>query len=202
MKLYTGIDEVGLGCLAGPIYAVALTIHLESLLEWPLRDVTDSKKTTAKQRSAMIPSLTRLIEDRKAEVGVGLATVEEINRLGPDVAWKLAMRRALHAATIEVNLTPELTIVDGNRGVDGARGPQLREPKADGRYFPVAAASILAKDIRDRQMVSLHNEYPEYNWKQNAGYPTQEHINAVLKYGRTPHHRDAATGTVERKARR
>ncbi len=196
MNTYCGLDEVGTGCLAGPIIAVA--VQMDMVLDaWPMPEVKDSKKTTAAQRARNVESILRFIHDQGGVVGVGESTVEEINQLGHMPALQLAYKRAVREATLFQR--PKLLIVDGDFGVDGYPGPQRIMPKADANNFLCAAASIIAKVYRDLDMDTLATQYPAYKWESNRGYGTKEHVEALHAYGLSPLHREKAAHTALRK---
>ena len=197
MNTYCGIDEVGTGCLAGPIVAVA--VQMDMVLDsWPMPEVKDSKKTTALQRARNVESILQYIHGQGGIVGVGEATVEEINHLGHMPALQLAYKRAVREATLFAR--PKLLIVDGDFGVDGYPGPQRIMPKADANNFLCAAASIIAKVYRDLEMDDLSRQYPSYKWESNRGYGTKDHIAALSKFGLSPLHREKAAHTALRRA--
>ena len=183
-----GVDEVGRGPLCGPVVAAAVVFPRgvpEDLL--PLLD--DSKKLTAAQRSRAFDALRA---GGLAEIGVGAASVREIGTLNILGASLLAMRRAV----ARLKVPPDLALVDGNRP------PALACPvrcvvKGDGISLSIAAASIVAKVIRDRGMARLAARYPGYGWERNAGYPSAAHLSALATLGVTPHHR-AGFGPVAR----
>lgn len=197
MNIYAGLDEVGTGGLAGPVISVALKLKI-GWREWPIPEVRDSKKTRPGQRARIVPQIVDLVHDRGGEIGVGVVEAAELNEKGHAWAVKESFRRA--ARQMAVGGYPRVLIVDGSHGVDGYGQCQQCEPKADDRYFLVAAASILAKQYRDDQMDILHQKYPEYGWKKNRGYGTPEHIQALRTLGLSPEHRGAACTTALRKA--
>ena len=172
-----GCDEAGRGCLAGPVYAAA--VILPAGFEHPL--LNDSKQLTEKQRDALRP----VIEQEALAWAVALATPEEIDRINILRASYLAMHRALDALAQR----PEFILVDGNRFQKYAAVPHLCVVKGDGKYAPIAAASILAKTHRDEAMLRLAGEFPQYDWISNKGYPTAAHREAIRRHGLTPQHR-------------
>jgi len=172
-----GIDEAGRGPLAGPVIAAAAI--LPDPLPAELSGLDDSKKLSVARRERLFAALFR-----HARIGIGRAEVEEIERLNILGATLLAMARAHDALSVPV----ACALVDGNRP------PRL--PCAvrcivggDGLSLSIAAASIVAKVTRDREMVALARDFPGYGWERNAGYPTEEHRGALLRLGPTPHHR-------------
>lgn len=175
--LEAGCDEAGRGCLAGPVFAAA--VILPRNFEHDI--LTDSKQLSEKSRY----ELRTFIEQNALAFGVGYATQEEIDRINIANASFLAMHRALDLLSIR----PELILVDGNRFKAYQNLPHECIIKGDGTYFSIAAASILAKTYRDDLMQTLGEEYPEYDWKRNKGYPTPKHKQAVFTHGLSPIHR-------------
>jgi len=180
-----GCDEAGRGCLAGSVYAAAVILPQD--YENP--DFNDSKQLTEKQRYR----LREVIEHDAVSWAIGIVTADEIDKINILRASILAMHRALDALTVR----PQHIIVDGNRffpyrqSIDGkeAAVPYHTVVKGDAKYLSIAAASILAKTYRDDYMLSLAEQYPQYDWSSNKGYPTRKHREAIKKYGITPFHR-------------
>ena len=172
-----GCDEAGRGCLAGSVYAAAVILPPDYQNEL----LNDSKKLTAKKRYA----LREEIERDAIGWAVGIVTPEEIDKINILNASFLAMHRALD----QLQVRPEAVIVDGNRFKPYQDLPSTTIVKGDGKYLSIAAASILAKTYRDDYMLSLAEEYPQYDWKSNMGYPTKKHRKAILEHGITPYHR-------------
>ena len=172
-----GCDEAGRGCLAGSVYAAAVT--LPPGYENP--DLNDSKKLTAARRNA----LRRQIERDALAWAVGIVTPEEIDSINILRASFLAMHRALDQLAVR----PQAVIVDGNRFVPYQNLPYATIVKGDGKYQAIAAASILAKTYRDDYMDALAEEYPFYDWKSNKGYPTKAHREGIRQHGISPYHR-------------
>ena len=173
-----GVDEVGRGPLAGPVVAAAVVLP-RKLPRAVARDVDDSKKLSLADRERLDLAIRGC-----AIVGVGEASVAEIDSINILQAAFLAMRRAMAQLTV----VPDLALVDGNQH------PRLSVPcqmviGGDGIHLSIAAASIVAKVVRDRMMTSLAELHPEYGWATNAGYGTAEHRNALKRFGPTPHHR-------------
>jgi len=178
-----GCDEAGRGCLAGSVYAAAVILppdYQNDLLN-------DSKQLTEKRRY----ELREQIERDAVAWAVGIVTPEEIDHINILNASILAMHRALD----QLKVRPEAVIVDGNRfkpykdpASDKAL-PHTTIVKGDGKYLAIAAASILAKTYRDDYMNQLAEEYPQYDWKSNKGYPTKKHREAIRQFGTTPYHR-------------
>lgn len=183
-----GIDEVGRGALAGPILAVAAAFRLDELVTMqhcPIPNVDDSKSySTAKKREAVFKHI--ILSHYMLNFGVGECSVEEINKRGIDWCNAVAFQRAL----AHLKLTPDMLYVDGDNAVMGWPGnKQVVEPKADAKYWPVSAASVLAKVIRDRQMHQLDRLCPGYAWHSNAGYGSPVHQAALKLKGPTTYHR-------------
>ena len=176
-KIEAGCDEAGRGCLAGSVYAAAVILppdyHNELL--------NDSKQLTEKRRYA----LREVIQREAVAWAVGVVTPEEIDNINILNASILAMHRALDQLAVR----PEAVIVDGNRFKPYGNVPFSTIVKGDGKYLSIAAASILAKTYRDDYMGKLDEEYPQYDWKSNKGYPTKKHRDAIRKFGTTPYHR-------------
>ena len=176
-KVEAGCDEAGRGCLAGSVYAAA--VILPDGYENPL--LNDSKQLTEKRRY----ELRSIIERDAVAWAVGIVTPEEIDRINILNASILAMHRALDRLTVR----PEAVIVDGNRFKKYRDLPHTTIVKGDGKYMAIAAASILAKTYRDDYMNQLAEEYPQYDWQSNKGYPTRKHREAIRQHGTTPYHR-------------
>lgn len=172
-----GCDEAGRGCLAGSVYAAAVILPPDYQNEL----LNDSKKLTAKKRYA----LREEIERDAIAWAVGIVTPEEIDKMNILNASFLAMHRALD----QLQVRPEAVIVDGNRFKPYQDLPSTTIVKGDGKYLSIAAASILAKTYRDDYMLSLAEEYPQYDWQSNMGYPTKKHRQAIREHGITPYHR-------------
>ncbi len=172
-----GCDEAGRGCLAGAVYAAAVILPADYENEL----LNDSKKLTEKQRYR----LREMVEHDALAWAVGVVTPEEIDRINILNASFLAMHRAVDQLT----LRPQHLLIDGNRFNPYPGIPHTTVVKGDGKYLSVAAASILAKTYRDDYMNRLHEEYPQYDWAGNKGYPTKKHREAIKRYGPTPYHR-------------
>ena len=180
-----GCDEAGRGCLAGSVYAAAVIFDEGYQNE----ELNDSKQLTDKRRKM----LRDIIQRDAVAWAVGVVTPEEIDRINILNASILAMHRALDQLTVR----PEAIIVDGNRFkpyrtmVDGSAVniPYTTIVKGDGKYLSIGAASIQAKTYRDDYMDRLAEEYPQYDWLSNKGYPTKKHREAIRQYGITPYHR-------------
>ncbi|HZG09039.1 MAG TPA: ribonuclease HII [Allosphingosinicella sp.] len=170
-----GVDEAGCAPLAGPVVAAAVVLDRE---KFP-RGIDDSKVLPAPMREAICARLYR-----QARVGVGVATVEEIDRINIYWARMLAMTRAVEA----LGFDPAMVLVDGNRCPRWER-PSVAIVAGDAKCRSIAAASIVAKVTRDRIMADLAREHPGYGWETNKGYPTPEHCRALDTLGPTPLHR-------------
>ena len=175
--LIAGVDEVGRGPLAGPVVACAVIMPPDARA---IRGVDDSKALTAAQRS----KLAKLIFGKALAVGVGAASVREIDRLNIYHASTLAMRRAL----ARLSITPDHVLIDG-KAIRSLRIAHTAVVHGDARCFSIACASIIAKVTRDRLMHSLARRHPVYRWEHNVGYATQDHIAGLAAAGITPHHR-------------
>lgn len=176
-RFEAGCDEAGRGCLAGSVYAAA--VILPDDFHHPL--LNDSKQLTESKRERLRP----IIENEALTWAVGVVTAQEIDEINILNASILAMHRALDGLSI----VPGAIIVDGNKFKPYGCIPHETFVKGDGRFGNIAAASILAKTHRDEYMCRLHEEFPQYGWNVNKGYPTKAHREAIEKYGITPHHR-------------
>ena len=176
-KIEAGCDEAGRGCLAGSVYAAAVILPPDYKNEL----LNDSKQLTEKKRY----QLREIIERDAVAWAVGIVTPEEIDKINILNASILAMHRALD----QLKVQPEAIIVDGNRFKPYHQLPSTTIVKGDGKYLSIAAASILAKTYRDDYMNQLAEEYPQYDWLSNKGYPTKKHREAIKQYGITPYHR-------------
>jgi len=176
VRWLAGVDEVGVGPLAGPVIAAAVVLP-ESVRE---RGVDDSKRLTAAQRE----DLAGRIRAVALGVGVGRAEVDEIDRVNVYQAALLAMRRAVEALPVQ----PERVLVDA-RTIPGIALPQTPMVKGDQRSYSIAAASIIAKVTRDALMRELDATYPQYGFGRNMGYGTAEHLEAIARHGPCPVHR-------------
>ena len=186
-----GCDEAGRGCLAGPVFAAAVILPSDFRNEM----LNDSKQLTEKKRY----QLREVIEREALAWAVGIVDNKEIDKINILNASILAMHRALDQLTVR----PEYIIVDGNRwkpyqeptANDNVNDnepkvvPATTIVKGDGKYLSIAAASILAKTYRDDFMLRIHEEFPQYHWDKNKGYPAKVHREAIRQYGTTPYHR-------------
>lgn len=175
-SLICGVDEAGRGPLAGPVYAAAVILPRDAVIE----GLNDSKKLTEKKREALFDVIT----ERALSCGIASATVEEIEELNILNATFLAMNRAI----AKLDPAPELALIDGNRST-GIAKPSRCIVKGDSRCADIAAASILAKVSRDRYMLTLAEKYPQYHFEQHKGYGTKLHYEALREYGPSPEHR-------------
>lgn len=172
-----GVDEAGRGPLCGPVYAAAVILD-------PTRQIdglNDSKKLSEKKREALAP----LIRERALAWAVGVATVEEIDRLNILHAAMLAMRRAVEG----LGVPPDEVLIDGNRVPSGLVVPARAIVGGDASEPAISAASILAKTGRDHEMKALALLYPQYGIARHKGYPTREHLAALREHGPSPIHR-------------
>lgn len=172
-----GCDEAGRGCLAGPVFAAAVILPED--FENDL--LNDSKKLSEKQRLQLRP----IVEEQAlawAVVAVDNNEIDEVNILN---ASFIAMNRAVE----KLKLKPEHLLIDGNRFRTKSKIPYSCMIKGDGRFYSIAAASILAKTYRDDFMALIHQEFPHYDWQKNKGYPTKKHREAIKKHGTSRYHR-------------
>lgn len=174
-QVIAGVDEVGRGPLAGPVTAAAVILGADIP-----EGLADSKKLSAKKRAALEPEIKAT-----SRWAVAHATVAEIDELNILHASMLAMTRAVLALGDDV----QAALIDGNRVPKDLTIPAQAVVKGDARSLSIAAASILAKEERDRIMRDLHEVYPHYGWAQNAGYPTKVHMAGLEQHGVTEHHR-------------
>jgi ribonuclease HII len=177
-RLVAGIDEVGRGPLAGPVVACAVILDPGNLPA-ELDGLDDSKVLSAEARLHYAAVIRRV-----GRIGVGAACVEEIDRLNILQATMLAMTRAVAA----LGVLPDAALVDGNRAPKLACLVQTLVG-GDALSLSIAAASVVAKVVRDGGMARLARRYDRYGWERNAGYPTEEHRAALVQHGITPHHR-------------
>lgn len=176
-SIEAGLDEVGRGCLAGPVVAAAVILPKDYMN--PL--LNDSKQLSRLERQKLRVEIEREALSWK----IAEASTEEIDRINIAKASFLAMHRAVEQLTVQ----PEHLLVDGNRFVPYPMIPHTCIVKGDSLFASIAAASILAKTYRDELMEQLALDYPMYGWEQNVGYPTPKHCKALLEYGTTPWHR-------------
>ena len=175
--LEAGLDEAGRGCLAGPVTAAAVILPKD--FEHAL--LNDSKQLSESKRELLRP----IIEARALAWAVAFVAPEEIDRINILQASFLAMHRAVE----QLDIPPELLLIDGNRFLKYRGIPHQCFVKGDGRFLSIAAASVLAKTHRDAYMTDLSKKFPAYQWEANKGYPTATHRAAIRQYGLSPHHR-------------
>lgn len=176
-----GCDEAGRGCLAGSVFAAAVILPPDYENEL----LNDSKKLSDRKRK----QLREIIEHDAVDWAVGIVEPGEIDEINILNASILAMHRALD----QLKVRPEAVIVDGNRFKPYRDLQYTTIVKGDGKYLSIAAASILAKTYRDDYMDRLAEDYPQYDWKSNKGYPTKKHRQAIRECGITPFHRRSFT---------
>lgn len=172
-----GCDEAGRGPLAGPVFAAAVILPKD--FYHPL--LNDSKKMTEKARETLRP----IIEREAVAWAVEEVTAEEIDSINILNASIAGMQRAVRRLVVK----PEYLLIDGNRFKPFDNYPYQCIIKGDGKFASIAAASVLAKTYRDEYMRKLAGQYPQYGWERNMGYPTKEHIEAIIRHGYTHHHR-------------
>jgi len=171
------LDEVGRGCLAGAVVAAAVILPKDFFHP----EINDSKQLTEKKRM----ELDAIIRENALDFAIAEVSPEKIDEINILNASFLAMHRALE----QLRIIPEFLLVDGNRFKKYKGIPHFCAVKGDARFLNIAAASILAKNYRDKLMTELDKEFPQYQWKQNKGYPTVAHRKAIAEYGTTPFHR-------------
>ena len=175
--LEAGCDEAGRGCLAGSVFAAAVILPPD--FYHPL--LSDSKQMTERQRDLLRPIIEReAVAWAVAEITA--SRIDEINILRASI-------EGMNVAAANLKVTPQFLAIDGNRFISHNGLPYKCIVKGDGKYANIAAASVLAKTHRDEYMLRLHDEYPNYGWDRNKGYPTKEHRMAIREYGLTPYHR-------------
>jgi ribonuclease HII len=172
-----GCDEAGRGCLAGPVTAAA--VILPKNFSHPV--LTDSKKLTPKQRAQL--------KDEILNIAVAWEVAFIDNNEIDNINILRASIKAMHIAIEGLKKTPQFLLIDGNRFYPYKTIKHKTIIKGDGLFFSIAAASVLAKTFRDEYMLRIDQEFPQYGWKNNKGYPTRDHRAAILKYGITPYHR-------------
>lgn len=177
LTIECGTDEAGRGCLAGPVTAAAIILPNDFELDL----LNDSKQLSEKVREKLKP----IIEEKSISFAVTHLEppiIDKINILNASI-------KAMQESILKLNPRPLYIIVDGNRFKPIEDIPYTTIVKGDSKYMSIAAASVLAKTYRDEYMNKIHEEFPMYNWKQNKGYPTKEHREAIRKYGTTKYHR-------------
>ncbi|MCZ2336909.1 MAG: ribonuclease HII [Chitinophagales bacterium] len=172
-----GCDEAGRGCLAGPVFAAAVILPEDFSHDF----LNDSKQLSEKRRN----ELRLIIEQEALDFAVAKMNPSDIDTY--NILW--ASVRTMHLALDGLSIHPQHIIVDGNKFMPYRDTHHDCIIKGDGKYSSIAAASILAKTYRDEYMDRIAEEYPQYQWHKNKGYPTAEHRKAIMKYGDTPYHR-------------
>ena len=172
-----GCDEAGRGCLAGPVFAAAVILPKNFSHDI----LTDSKKLSSKQRYQLRDEI------KKKSIAWAVASCDN-HEIDKSNILKASVR-AMHRAVKQLAVLPEYLIIDGNYFIPYNGILHRSIVKGDALYYSIAAASVLAKTHRDDYMMRLAAEYPQYLWEKNKGYPSQEHRNAIARYGITPHHR-------------
>lgn len=196
--IVAGLDEVGRGALAGPLTVCAASFQIEG--PWrdgreatvcPILGVKDSKAFTShaarQQVAARLEQHVALVDHQYAQIEATAINVH-------GMAW--ALRTAFERAVNALTPAPDLVLVDGNAGISGWSGPQQHKPKGDSLWWPVSAASVLAKVYRDDLMDLLDDEFPAYGWKSNKGYGTAAHIAALQQHGASALHRTQFVATA------
>ena len=176
-RIEAGCDEVGRGCLAGPVVAAAVILPQDYHNPW----INDSKKLSKSNREDLISE----IKERSLSWAIAESSVDEIDQINILHASFLAMKRAV----LQLNQAPEHLLIDGNRWKSDLTIPFTCVIKGDGKFASIAAASIIAKVYRDDLMEKLAVEFPHYAWERNAGYPTKAHREGIQKHGNTIWHR-------------
>ena len=176
-RMEAGCDEAGRGPLAGPVFAASVILPKD--FHHPL--LNDSKKMTEKSRDLLRP----IIEREAVAWAVEEVSAEEIDTINILNASIAGMQRAVR----KLGVKPDFLLIDGNRFKPFEGYEYQCIVKGDAKFACIAAASVLAKTYRDEYMKRLAAEFPQYGWERNMGYPTKEHIEAIMKYGYTPHHR-------------
>ena len=176
-KIEAGCDEAGRGCLAGPV--VATSVILSKNFKHPL--LNDSKQLSKKNRDL----LEKVIKEKAVVWGIGVIWNQEIDKIN----ILNASIKAMHKSIEKLKTKPELLLIDGNRFHAFKDIPHKCIIKGDAKYACIAAASVLAKTYRDKLMQKLHLEFPQFDWKNNKGYPTKIHRQSIVNYGITKYHR-------------
>ncbi|MCU0328549.1 MAG: ribonuclease HII [Chitinophagales bacterium] len=177
-----GVDEVGRGCLAGPVVAAAVWLPEDFEDE----KIQDSKKIPKPERVR----LASLIQENAIAYGIGICSELEIDEINILQASILAMHRAIDDLSLSSSISKvKLALIDGNKFKPYPNLAHKTIIKGDAKYLSIAAASIIAKVYRDKLMQDLDAEFPNYGWKKNCGYATKAHRDAIEKHGITPHHR-------------
>ncbi|WP_272151365.1 ribonuclease HII [Tenacibaculum aiptasiae] len=177
VSLEAGTDEAGRGCLSGPVVAAAVILPENFQHEF----LNDSKQLSEKKRQELRP----YIEEHALAYAVSFIHQDEVDELNVLQASITGMHRSIQQLLPQ----PEFIIIDGNKFKPYKEVPHQTIVKGDAKFMSIAAASVLAKTYRDEFMEKIHEEFPQYNWKKNKGYPTKEHRNAIREHGATPYHR-------------
>ena len=179
-EIVYGIDEAGLGPLAGPLVAASCHIQNQALSDELLNNINDSKKLSPKKREHLFEIITNF-----PTIKYGIAIIEntEIDELGLSNAWRKAIEKSIEGQSADICL------IDGNRKIFIPNCKTMSIVKGDQKSFSIAAASIIAKVTRDRIMMKLHEEFPQYGFNSHVGYGTKQHIDALLKFGPCRYHR-------------
>jgi len=183
-----GVDEVGRGCLFGPVYAGAVVLAAGAIAPLQAHGLTDSKKLSPQRRAALVP----LIQRNALAWAIGQASAGEIDRFG----IRAATERAMHRALTRLPFSPPMLLVDGVLPLRGWSGEQLTLVAGDLRNPAIAAASVLAKEARDAHLRRLARRYPGYGLERHMGYGTAAHRQAILQQGITPLHRRSFLGRL------
>lgn len=176
-KIEAGCDEAGRGCLAGPVVAAAVILPNNCRI----KGLNDSKQLSAKKRQALLP----IIKKKAIAYAVAFVNperIDEINILN-------ASFEAMHKAIEQLEKTPEMLLIDGNRFTPYPDIDHTCIIKGDAKFLSIAAASVLAKEARDDYMKTIHEEFPQFDWNKNMGYPTKHHKKALHEHGLTHYHR-------------
>jgi ribonuclease HII len=188
-----GVDEAGRGPLAGPVVAAAVVLPPEPRLLRQLQGLTDSKAMSPAARAAMVPRIQQVA----LAYGVGIATAPVIDGINILQATFLAMRRAVACLERSAGRSCDGLLIDGNHRIPGLAHAQWPIIKGDAKHLAIAAASVLAKELRDALMVALDGHYPGYGFAQHKGYPTATHRDAIQRLGPCPQHRRSFGGVRE-----
>ena len=176
IKNIAGVDEVGRGCLAGPVFAAAVILNKGI----NIKGIRDSKKIPFRERILLFNHIKK-----NSTYAVAMASVKEITKINILNASLLAMKRSLEKLKFE----PSIAYIDGIFSPEGLKMKSKTFIKGDEKIISIAAASIIAKVSRDLFMIKLAKNYPNYRWEKNYGYGTKDHLNGLKKYGITKHHR-------------
>ncbi len=184
LPFHAGIDEAGRGPLAGPVISACVCFPDKTLPSF-CADINDSKKLSATKREQLATAITQF-----TAYGYGAASVREIDRINILNASMNAMKRAADNMMLAYpHINVKQFLIDGNKTPDNMHEPSIAIVKGDNSHLAIAAASILAKTLRDKLMRCLHQRYPHYDWQKNMGYGTKNHVNALIQHHITPHHR-------------